>query len=58
MSNLASDTVIWEKGLKVLYTHLGEIDAVRFLHPVACRGTGNPYGSPGIWRSRNSRLLF
>ena len=32
---MASDTVIREKGLKVLYKHLGEADAVRFLSQVS-----------------------
>ena len=35
MTKLASDAVIWEKGLKVLYKHLGEVDAVRFLSQVS-----------------------
>jgi hypothetical protein len=35
MTRLASDAVIWEKGLKVLYKNLGEIDAVRFMSQVS-----------------------
>jgi hypothetical protein len=35
MTHLASDAVIREKGLKVLYKHLGETDAVRFLSQVS-----------------------
>ena len=35
MTRLASDAAIREKGLKVLYKHLGETDAVRFLSQVS-----------------------
>lgn len=35
MTHLASDAAIREKGLKVLYKHLGETDAVRFLSQVS-----------------------
>ncbi len=35
MTQLASDAAIREKGLKVLYKHLGETDAVRFLSQIS-----------------------
>lgn len=35
MTRLASDAAIREKGLKILYKHLGETDAVRFLSQVS-----------------------
>lgn len=35
MTRLVSDAAIREKGLKVLYKHLGEADAVRFLSQVS-----------------------
>ena len=35
MTRLASDSAIREKGLKVLYKHLGEADAVRFLSQIS-----------------------
>jgi hypothetical protein len=35
MTRLASDAAIREKGLKVLYKHLGETDAIRFLSQVS-----------------------
>lgn len=35
MTRLASDAAIREKGLKVLYKHLGETDAVRFLSQIS-----------------------
>ena len=35
MTRLASDAVIREKGLKILYKHLGETDAFRFLSQVS-----------------------
>jgi hypothetical protein len=35
MTRLASDAAIREKGLKALYKHLGETDAVRFLAQVS-----------------------
>jgi hypothetical protein len=35
MTRLASDAAIREKGLKILYKHLGETDAIRFLSQVS-----------------------
>ncbi len=35
MTQLVSDAAIREKGLKVLYKHLGETDAVRFLSQIS-----------------------
>lgn len=35
MTRLASDAVIREKGLKVLYKYMGETDAVRFLSQIS-----------------------
>ncbi len=35
MTRLASDAAIRERGLKVLYKHLGETDAIRFLSQIS-----------------------
>jgi hypothetical protein len=35
MTRLISDSAIRAKGLKVLYKHLGETDAVRFLSQIS-----------------------